>query len=86
MDANSNEKISSPSADNLNRRSLPPTLGDDYLFLRICVPDLNIQKCFQFRKNHKISDIKEQCITSLPLVCFRFNNKSARSTNNRSSY
>lgn len=67
MDSGKNE-ITSPVVELSNRRSLPPTLSDDYVFLRVCVPDLNVQKCFQFCKNQKIIDIKEQCITSLPLV------------------
>lgn len=69
MDSVKNE-IVSPNVELSNRRSFPPSLGNDYIFLRVCVPDLNIQKCFQFCKNQKIIDIKEQCITSLPLVLF----------------
>lgn len=59
-----------------NRRSLPPSLNEDFLFLRVCVPDLNIQKCFQFNKAQQIGEIKEQCVASLPMVCTTVSNCS----------
>lgn len=66
MDPGKNETVS-PTTDFNNRRSLP-ALSDEFLFLRVSVPDLNIQKCFQFNRTQNIGDIKEQCIASLPLV------------------
>lgn len=66
MDPGKNETVS-PTTDFNNRRSLP-AISDEFLFLRVSVPDLNIQKCFQFSRNQNIGDIKEQCIASLPLV------------------
>lgn len=67
MDPAKNETVS-PTTELNNRRSLPASLSDEFLFLRVSVPDLNIQKCFQFNRNQNIGDIKEQCVASLPLV------------------
>ncbi|XP_065226179.1 protein shank isoform X2 [Planococcus citri] len=65
MDTNKND--AGKPVELSNRRSLPPLLNEDYLFLRVCVPDLNVQKCFQFNKAQQIAEIKEQCIASLPM-------------------
>ena len=45
---------------------------DQLVLIRIYVPELNVEKCLQFHKDELIWEVKQQCLTSLPKVRFRY--------------
>lgn len=42
--------------------------SDDWLLIKIHVPELNVHKCLQFSREQLVWDVKQQCLASLPKV------------------
>ena len=42
--------------------------SDELIFIKICVPELSVEKCLQFGRSDLVWDIKQQCLSSLPKV------------------
>ncbi|XP_043229025.1 SH3 and multiple ankyrin repeat domains protein 3-like isoform X1 [Amphibalanus amphitrite] len=40
--------------------------SDELIFIRICVPELSVEKCLQFCRSDLVWDVKQQCLRSLP--------------------
>lgn len=45
-------------------------LDENYLLVKVHVPDLNVQKCLQFPRDQLVWDVKQQCLAALPKVSF----------------
>ena len=42
--------------------------SDEFIFIKICVPELSVEKCLQFSRSDLVWDVKQQCLRSLPKV------------------